>query len=338
MLTSGYVLVPGGHTLYYEVHGAKHGRPAVELHGGPGGGLHRGALKQYNLKKWKVVLFDQRGCGKSTPFGKLENNTTWDLVNDIEILRIMLGFDSWFVSGGSWGTTLGMVYAEAYPSHVSGLLLRAMCLCNRRSNAWLYEEGGVSSVFPKEWSEFAAVLPPQIRHSGWKTIARYYQKKLSGSDAQKFANAWWGLERRISRLIPPTVNSMTDKETLAIAKIENHFFVHDCWLKEDHILKGLRVLKDIPITIVHGRYDMICPITGAAAIKQILPHTNLVIIPDAGHSSLEPSIGRALRRATDDAVRKGTRTHSQRHSQRHSQKHQRRHQRRHTVRAYRPMM
>jgi proline iminopeptidase len=235
-----------------------------------------------------------------------------------------------------------LLYAETYPQHVSGLLLRAVCLCNRASNAWLYGEGGVSSVFPKEWEEYIAMVPATMRHADWKTIVRYYQQKLRGPSAQAYADAWWGLERRISRLVPLTKNRMNKKETLAIATIENHYFVHDCWMKEDQILKNLSVLKHIPITMIHGRYDMICPLTGAYAIKEILPHTKLIILPTEGHGSSKSSSLRVRRTATNQmlhqtrcpkdniccSVKNGARTR-RRKGQR---------QRRVTVRAYRPMV
>jgi len=324
MLSSGSLLVSGGHAVHYEIYGAPNGRPAIELHGGPGGCLSRSALKQYDLKRWRVVLFDQRGCGESTPFLRLEHNTTWDLIDDIETLRCFLGIDKWFISGGSWGSTLALLYAETYPQHVSGLFLRALCLCNRASNAWLYEEGGVSRIFPKEWEAFISMVPATMRHSGWKTILRYYQHKLRGPSAQAYADAWWGLERRISRLVPPTKNGMNKKQTLAIATIENHYFVHDCWMKEDQILKNLSVLKTIPITILHGHYDMICPLTGAYAVKEILPHTKLIVLPTAGHGSSAPSSCRLRRDITNQMFRQTRRN--------------KRSLKRATVRAYRPMV
>lgn len=328
MLSSGNLLVSGGHTIYYEVHGALHGKNAIELHGGPGGGLCRGSLKQYDLKKWRVVLFDQRGCGKSTPFLRLEHNTTWDLIEDIEMLRCFLGVDKWFISGGSWGTTLGLLYAETYPQHVSGLFMRAVCLCNRASNSWLYGEGGVSRVFPKEWEEYISMVPANMRHADWKTIVRYYQQKLRGPSAQAYADAWWGLERRISRLIPPTKNRFNKEQTLAIATIENHYFAHDCWIKEDQILKNLSALKHIPITIIHGRYDMICPLSNAYTIKEILPHTKLIVLPTSGHGSSKPDSRRMRYEVTNQMFRQ---TRRNKQSQRKSQ-------RRPTVRAYRPMV
>jgi len=288
----GFLEVPG-HKIYYEIHGK--GRPAVVLHGGPGGGLQKSALAAYDLKKWCVVMFDQRGCGKS--LGGLKNNTTWDLVDDIERLREMCGFEKWFVSGGSWGTTLALAYAETHPSRVTGLLLRGVSLCDNASFQWQYEEGGASRVFPETWQKFIAVLPPNLKRAGWFQIAKYFQKKLQSNEKRKYAKAWWEWELSTSYMKQRPDDS-TPKEELDIAVLENHYFVNRCWLKEGQLIKNIQKLKHIPITIVHGRYDMVCPINQAYTIKQALPHTKLVVIPNEGHSSTQPGMKRALRRAT----------------------------------------
>ena len=302
-----FLPVSGGHTIYYETYGNKYGRPAIVLHGGPGGGSNPKMTKIYDLTKWFVVLFDQRGCGKSTPFLKLEHNTTWDLVEDIEAIRKHLQIKKWFVSGGSWGTTLALLYAETYPLSVTGLLLRGVCLGNNRTNQWLYEKGGVSEIYPEGWKMFISVLPKQLHDKGWKQIANYYHTKLRGPDAQKYADAWWGWESSVSHLIPEK-DTASPKEGLALAIIENHYFVNSCWLKEGQIIKNSKRLKHIPITIVHGRYDVVCPITQAFEIKEALPHTKLCIVTEAGHAGAHPGIMRELRRATNLIVKKsGTR-------------------------------
>ena len=293
-MRSGWLPVSGGHSIYYEVHG--HGRPAVILHGGPGGAMNRNYLSSYDLKKWCVVMFDQRGCGKSTPFGCLEHNTTWDLVEDMEALRIHCGFDKWFVSGGSWGTTLGLVYAETHPSRVTGLLLRGVCLLNEASQEWLYQEGGASCLFPDEWAKFISVLPPRLHHKGWREIMEYYQGKLQGSDKGRYADAWWGWEDRLSQILP-VHDDTTKKGALALALLENHYFVHDGWLTEGQIIKNASRLRNIPITIVHGRHDTVCPIEGAYKLKKALPHARMHVVEDAGHSFFEKGIGAALRRS-----------------------------------------
>ena len=293
-MISGHLSVSDGHSIYYEKHGT--GRPAVILHGGPGGGLSRTILDRFDLKKWCVVLFDQRGCGKSTPFGSIEHNTTWDLVKDIESLRSLFGFESWFVSGGSWGTTLALAYAETHPSRVTGLLLRGLCFCDDDSFRWLYEKGGASEIFPDRWASFISVLPEKLRNAGWKDIAHFYNKKLNGSSPHKYVKAWWGWEFSISRLIPDRYDPTSDDEALALARLENHYFVNNCWFTKDQLLRGLGALRHIPITIVHGRYDLVCPISASFEVKKKLPHTKLIIIPDAGHASIEPGTKRMLKR------------------------------------------
>ena len=287
----GFLPVTNGHTIYYEVHGK--GRPALALHGGPGGGMQHSMLAPFDLTKWRVVLFDQRGCGKSTPFGSLAHNTTWDLVDDIEALRVHLGVETWFVSGGSWGSTLALAYAEKHPSKASGLLLRGLCLCDEASFRWLYEQGGASEVFPDAWSGFIDVLPMNLRMKGWRSIAKYYQRKLKGKEAQRYANAWWNWESAISFLRPRN-DDTTAKERISLSTIENHYFVNDCWLKKNELLHGLDALRHIPITIVQGRYDMVCPMSGAYAVKKALSHVRLLIVPDAGHASIEPGTKKAL--------------------------------------------
>jgi proline iminopeptidase len=286
-MRSGYLPVSGGHQIYYEIHGKANGRPAVFLHGGPGGGMDRLVLKSYDLSAWCVVLFDQRGCGKSTPFGSLVQNTTWHLVDDIEALRCHIGVDSWFVSGGSWGTTLALAYAEMYPSRVSGMLLRGVCFCDDASFRWLYQAGGASEIYPDRWKGFLSVLPELLHTASWKSIMRYYQQKLKGDDAQRYANAWWKWEQSVSYFRPRSDDS-SPKEALALALLENHYFVNGCWLKKDQLYKGLYKLRHIPITIIHGRYDLVCPISASFAIKDVLPHVKLHITPDGGHAFREP--------------------------------------------------
>jgi len=308
MLTSGFVPVSNGHCIYYETHGSVKGRPAVILHGGPGGGLNHNHLKMFDLKKWHILLFDQRGCGKSTPFGSIAHNTTWDLVADMEVLRTLMGWDTWFIQGGSWGTTLALAYAETHPSRVTGLLLRGVCLCDEDSFAWLYQKGGASEVFPEKWDNFIKVLPPRLHDKGWKAISQYYHTKLNSTTtaSHKYASAWWGWESDVSQLIP-IKDTTKPREALAIARLENHYFVNNCWLKPDQLLKGLHTLRNIPITIVHGRYDMVCPITGAHAICKELPHTKLFVIPDAGHATVEPGTMKALRSVLRSVLRSALR-------------------------------
>ena len=306
---TGYLPVTGGHTIYYEVHGSKDKPPLLLLHGGPGGGIQRESIPLYS--KFRLITFDQRGCGKSTPFGLLQNNTTWDLVEDIEALRMHLSIDSWIVSGGSWGTTLGLVYAETYPQHVKGLILRSVCLIDSISNKWLYERGGASEIFPEGWQGFVSVLPPRLRDGSWREIMRFYKKKLQGKDGMKFARAWWGWEHAVS-FLHPRKDETPDSEILSLALIENHYFVHNCWIKEGQLLNDAHKLKDIPIVSIHGRYDMVCPNKGSFDLQKKLPQMKILLVPDGGHAGSEPGTLDAHKRAIAmfaSAAKRGTRKH-----------------------------
>ena len=279
--------------MYYEEHGR--GRPVLVLHGGPGGGLQRSQLAHFNLSKWHVIMFDQRGCGRSTPRGldSLDHNTTWDLVRDIEKLRKHLGIEQWTVFGGSWGSTLALAYAESHPAHVNRLVLRGVCLMQKWEQDWLYKHGGVSTIYPDVWASFAKTR----KHS----ITKQYHRLLRSPKCQTrraAARAWWSYEASLSTLRPrPDKTSAKQAEELAI--LENHYFTHNAWLRPNQLLKHAYRLRKTPITIVQGRYDMVCPLRAAWELKQRLPHAQLVIVPDAGHAGSEPGTAAALRRATD---------------------------------------
>jgi proline iminopeptidase len=297
-MITGYLSVGQGHTLYWEQHGAEQGLPAVVLHGGPGGGLSREHLKFFDLKRYRVTLFDQRGCGKSTPFGSLQHNTTMDLVRDIERLRTHLGIDTWVVLGGSWGSTLGLVYAETHPSNVTALILRSVCLLTAQENRWLYEPGGASEVFPTEYEAFRT----PIQRSKTTTL-KAYRKLLTHKNAKtrkQAARAWWDWEAAVS-FLKQRPDPTTDKEAVAIARIENHYFLHGAWLKPNQLLKNAKRLT-MPVHLVHGRYDMICPVKSAFALKAQVPHAQLHVIPDAGHAGAEPGTKAMLRQITGRLV------------------------------------
>ena len=281
------------------------GIPAVVLHGGPGGSIHKKSLQQYDLQTWCVLLFDQRGCGKSKPFGSVEHNTTWDLVSDIEQLRKLFRFESWFVAGSSWGTTLALVYAETYPERVTGLLLQAVCLQDYASQQWKRGYGGASSIFPNEWEQYVSLLPKRFKQADWKAIAKFYQKKLVKNDAeaQRYAETWWGWESAIASLLPRQ-NMKTPTQALSLAKLENHYFVHDCFIEEGQIMKNIDTLQSIPITIVHGRYDMVCPARGAIALANALPQAKLILLPDSGHSSSKKTTLKRIRKTLRSFTRK----------------------------------
>jgi proline iminopeptidase len=292
----------GGHKMYYEEHGSPTGKPVVVLHGGPGGGLQRAQLKHFNLSRWRVILFDQRGCGRSSPSGldSLKQNTTWDLVRDMEVLRSHLGIERWSVFGGSWGSTLALAYAETHPDRTSSLVLRGVCLMQKWERDWLYKEGGVSTVWPEAWAPFD--LSAKRKQSKSKqSLTRRYNALLHSKNRKTrraAAQAWWGMESAIS-FLKPRPDKTTPKQAEELALLENHYFVHNAWLKPDQLLKDAIRLRKIPITIVQGRYDMVCPLRAAWQLKQRLPHAKLVVIPDAGHAGSEPGTAAALKVATD---------------------------------------
>jgi proline iminopeptidase len=285
-----------GYTMNYEEHGSPKGKPVVVLHGGPGGGIQRYQLSQFNLKRWRVIMFDQRGCGLSEPRGldSLKHNTTWDLVSDIEKLREYLGVDAWVVFGGSWGSTLALAYAEKHPSQVTALILRGVCLMQKWELDWLYN-GGVQAVWPDAFSAFT-------NGSARKTnYVKLYKKQLNNRKTRKVAaKRWWGFESALS-FLKPKRDTTSPKATEELAILENHYFSHNAWLKPDQLLRGASKLT-MPITIVQGRYDMVCPFRAAWELKQRVPHAKLVVIEDAGHSGSEPGIAKALRAATDSLI------------------------------------
>jgi len=302
MRKSGYLDLTHGHRMYYEIHGVANGRPALILHGGPGGGLVHRHLKHFDLRKWNVVMFDQRGCGKSTPFGldSLAHNKTSDLVEDIERLRLHLDIPQWFVFGGSWGTTLGIIYAETHPEKVTGLLLRSVCLLAPCEFAWLYG-GGAGQVYPKEWAKFISIVDEP---HNYKNVIATYRKLLTDDDVtvrQSAAKLWSDWEFAVS-FMKPRRSYESAKKAEAVAIIENHYFFHNAWLKPGQLLKNAGRLASIPVSIVHGRYDIVCPINASFEFKKAVPHAKFIVIPDAGHATSEPGTKRALRRVTNRAV------------------------------------
>ena len=295
MLT-GYLPVSGGHTIYYEIHGSMKHPPVILLHGGPGGGIQRRAIHLYLAKKFCVITFDQRGCGKSTPFGSLVNNTTLDIVEDIEALRNHLDISKWIVSGGSWGTTLGLIYAEKYPHVVTGLILRSVCLMDAYANTFLYQQGGASEIYPEAWESFTSVLPATLKKANWKKILEFYQKKMQGSDRDAFAKSWCAWENAVS-FLHPRKDDTPKSEMLSLALLEIHYFIHNCWIKEEQILRDAHKLKHIPIVTVHGRYDLVCPNKGSWDLHKALPHTKVLLVPDGGHAGSEKGTFAAHKKA-----------------------------------------
>jgi len=298
---SGHLDVGDGHSLYWELCGNPKGKPVVFLHGGPGAGISENHRRQFNPEKYKILLFDQRGCGKSTPYASLENNTTWDLVGDIEKMRQMAGVQKWQVFGGSWGSTLALTYAQMHPNRVTELVLRGIFLFQQFELDWMYQEGGASQIFPDKWEEFVAPIPEGERGD----LISAYHKLLTGSDKQKqlaAAKAWSKWEGGIVTLLPSpeTIEEFTEPEkAIAIARIENHYMINHGWLEPGQLLRDAGKLKDIPGVIVQGRYDCCTPPVAAWELKKAWPGVELNIIPDASHMYNEPGILDGLIRATD---------------------------------------
>lgn len=290
----GFLELTHGHRMYYEQHGSPTGKPVVVLHGGPGGGITHKHLSVFDLTKWRVILFDQRGCGKSTPFGlaSLRYNKTKYLVEDIERLRQHLGITAWYVFGGSWGTTLGILYAETYPSRVTGLLLRSVCLLAPCEFTWFFG-GAAGLLYPAEWADFVSVIDGPVNS---RSVISGYRKLLTSADVtvrQRAAKRWSDWEHAVSYLRPHK-SVETVEEAEAVAVIENHYFYHNCWLQPNQLLKDAHRLANIPVTVVHGRYDVVCPIKASFDFKKAVPHAKFIIVPDAGHATTEPGTRRAL--------------------------------------------
>lgn len=298
---TGRLDVGDGHTLYWELCGNPDGKPLVFLHGGPGVGISPDHRRQFDPQKYNALLFDQRGCGRSTPHASLEANTTWHLVDDIEKLREMVGVDKWLVYGGSWGSTLSLAYAETHPGRVSELVLRGIFLFDPYEIDWMYKKGGASQLYPDKWEEFVAPIPEGERDD----LVEAYRKRLTGSDRAeqlKCAKAWSKWEAQIVTLLPDAhvVEEFTeDEKAIAIARIENHYMANRGWLEEGQLLEGAAKLKGIPAVIVQGRHDCCTPPAAAWALHKRWPEAELEIVPDAGHLFNEPGILDGLIRATE---------------------------------------
>lgn len=292
--------VTDGHELYLEECGTADGLPVVFLHGGPGAACEDYHRQFFDPACYRIVLFDQRGCGRSTPHASLQENTTQALISDIETLRVTLGIDKWVVFGGSWGSTLALAYAEAYPDRVLGLVLRGIFLCRRRDVQWFYQEGA-SFIAPDLWQDFVKPIPPEEQHD---MVAAYY-RRLTGSDEiarLAAARAWSLWEGCTSTLLPKAAvvdHFANSKTALSLARIECHFFINDSFMQADQLLRDAPSLAGIPGVIVHGRYDIVCPLEQAWLLHQAWPQSQLHIIQDAGHSATEAGTVDALVTATD---------------------------------------
>jgi proline iminopeptidase len=299
---TGVLDVGDGHRLAWELSGNPDGKPVVFLHGGPGGGSSPSHRRQFNPDKYKILVFDQRGCGKSTPFASLENNTTWDLVEDVEKLRTQVAkVEKWQVFGGSWGSTLALAYAQKYPERATELVLRGIFLFQQYELDWLYVEGGASAIYPDKWDEFVAPIPEDERGD----LLLAYQKRLTSDDpdiqlaAAKAFSAW---EANTVTVLPNphVMEEFTEPhKAISIARIENHYMVNKGWLEEGQLLANAGKLKGIPGVIVQGRHDTCTPPRAAWQLKQAWPEVDLQIIADGGHLYSEPGILDGLVRATD---------------------------------------
>ena len=297
----GQLSVSSLHTLYFEEVGNPAGKPVVFLHGGPGGGTVPFYRQFFDPDRWRVILFDQRGCGKSTPHAELKENTTWDLVDDIERLRSHLAIDQWAVFGGSWGSTLALAYAQRYPQHCAGLILRGIFMLRPKEIRWFYQEGA-SYIFPDAWEHYLAPIPAAERHD---LVAAYYQRLTSADPQvrQQAARAWAIWEASTSYLIqnPQTIERFSNDEFAdAFARIECHYFINGGFFEPaDRLLQNVDAIRHIPAVIVQGRYDVVCPMASAWELHRAWPEAELVIVPEAGHSATEPGILNALVAATD---------------------------------------
>jgi len=297
----GKLAVSSLHTLHYELSGNPGGPPVVFLHGGPGGGTVADHRRFFDPDACRIVVFDQRGAGKSTPHAALEENTTWDLVADVERLRVHLGIDRWVVFGGSWGSTLALAYAETHPERVRALVLRGIFLCRPQEIHWFYQEGA-SAIFPDRFAEYVEPIPEAERGD---LLHAYYRRLTSQDEAVRLAaaRAWSVWEGSTLRLIPdPKVIAEFDEphKALALARIECHYFVHNAFFATDNwLIEHVGALRRIPAVVVQGRYDVVCPAMSAWDLHRAWPEADLIMVPDAGHHALEPGIVDALVTATD---------------------------------------
>ncbi|MCP4186179.1 MAG: prolyl aminopeptidase [Gammaproteobacteria bacterium] len=283
------------HTLYLEECGNQDGIPVVFLHGGPGGSCEPGHRRFFNPERYRIILFDQRGSGKSKPHASLEDNTTADLVEDLEKIRQFLNIDRWVVFGGSWGSTLSLLYAQTHPQRVLGLILRGIFLARDADVKWFYQ-GGAARIFPEAWRHFLEPIP-ENEHDD--LITAYYKRLTSDNEIVRMgaAKAWSIWEGSAATLKPDKriVNHFSDPHiALSIARIECHYFHHSSFLRPNQILEDMHRIKHIPGFIVHGRYDMICPIEQAILLSQNWSEKRLRIIDNAGHAAIEPDISKAL--------------------------------------------
>jgi proline iminopeptidase len=298
---SGALQVSKLHEVYYECSGNPNGKPAVFVHGGPGGGTVPKMRRFFDPAAYRIVLFDQRGCGQSRPHACLEENTTWALVADMEQIRRHLGIERWLVFGGSWGSALALAYAQMHPTAVSELVLRGIFLLRPQELRWFYQEGA-SAIYPDAWEAYVAPIPVAERGE----LLKAYHRRLTGADEAeqlRCARAWSVWEAATSHLYPSLEQVRIfgeDRFALAFARIESHYFVNDGFFRPGtQLLDDVPRIRHIPCVIIQGRYDVVCPMTTAWALHRAWPEARFVVVPDAGHAAFEPGIRHQLVAATD---------------------------------------
>jgi proline iminopeptidase len=302
--STGFV-TEGCHEIYYEECGNPSGKPVVFLHGGPGGGGSEDVRRFFDPSLYRIIVFDQRGCGRSKPHGCLENNTTWDLVSDIEKIRSTLNIRKWMVFGGSWGSTLALAYSQTHPESVSEMILRGVFMLRQKELDWFYQEGA-SKIFPDDWESFVAIIPHQKRNN---LMVAYNEIFNSNDEDLKLEAAvnWSRWEAATSKLVQN--NSLMDEFSdpyfaLAFALIENHYFINKGFLdSEDQLIKGIEKIRHIPAKIIQGRYDIVCPMETAYEVYKEWPEATLEIAKSSGHSAFEKEIIHLLVSATNEFAR-----------------------------------
>lgn len=302
-----HLAVDPPHELYLEESGNPDGIPVIVVHGGPGGGCEEWYRRFFDAERYRIILLDQRGAGRSTPLAELQRNTTQALVDDLERVREFLGIEQWMLFGGSWGSTLSLVYAETYPERVLGLVLRGIFLCRPEDIQWFYQSGA-GRVFPDYWRDYLAPIPETERDD---MVGAYYRRLTSDNELEQIqaAKAWSVWEGRCATLHPNprVVEHFAHPHTaIALARIECHYFMNNAFLEPGQILDNAYRLADIPGVIVHGRYDMVCPLDNAYALYEAWPQAELQVIRDAGHSASEPPVIDALMRAVETVARQAS--------------------------------
>ncbi|MCK5903071.1 MAG: prolyl aminopeptidase [Cocleimonas sp.] len=298
-----YLPVDDLHNIYVEECGEATGVPIIFLHGGPGAGCESYHRQLFDPEKYRIILFDQRGCGRSKPHAELRQNTTQHLIQDMEKIRKYFGIDQWVVAGGSWGSTLALAYAEAYPDKVSGMILRGIYFSGKKEIDWFYQHGA-SQFYPDYWQDFIAPIPEEERDD---LLSAYYRRLTGNNEIARMqaAKAWSLWEARTATLRPhkSLLDHFSNPHTaLGLATLEAHYFMNRGFLEEDQLIQHADKLKDIPCYIIHGRYDMICPVAQAYALHQALPLSELFIVQEAGHAACETGITAALIEASKKII------------------------------------